>query len=93
MTLLFASFTTYIMEGVIKMIKFKQGTIGNPNTGVSKDVIVKAASPNSLKDVLIGGGMVLVGIAYLTTTAFKNGSKTYEEAEMQVFEDLELFLD
>lgn len=75
------------------MIKFKQGTIGNPNTGVSKDVIVKAASPNSLKDVLIGGGMVLVGIAYLTTTAFKNGSKKYEEAELQVFEDLDLFVD
>ena len=75
------------------MIKFKQGTIGNPNTGVSKDVIVKAASPNSLKDVLIGGGIVLVGITYLTTTAFKNGSKKYEEAEMQVFEELDLFVD
>lgn len=75
------------------MVKFKQGTITNPETGVSKDVIVKAVAPNNLKDVLIGGGMVLVGIAYLTTTAFKNGSKKYEEVEMQVFEDLELFLD
>lgn len=75
------------------MIKFKQGTITNPETGVSKDVIVKAVTPNNLKDVLIGGGMVLVGIAYLTATAFRNGSEKYEEAELQTFEDLGLFLD
>lgn len=75
------------------MIKFAQGTITNPTTGKSKDVVVKAVSPNKLKDILIGGGLVLIGITYLTTAAFRNGSKKFEDAEMQVFEDLGLFLD
>ena len=75
------------------MIKFKQGSITNVKTGVAKDIVVKAVTPNNLRDILIGGGMVLVGIAYLTTTAFKNGSKKYEEAEMNVFADLDLFED
>lgn len=75
------------------MIKFKQGTITNPGTGVTKDVIVKAAAPNKLKDILVGGGMVMMGIAYLTVTAFRHGSEKYEEAELQTFSDLDLFLD
>ena len=75
------------------MIKFKQGSITNVKTGVAKDIVVKAVTPNNLRDILIGGGMVLVGIVYLTTTAFKNGSKKYEEAEMNVFADLNLFED
>lgn len=44
------------------MIKFKQGGITNPLTGEYKDIIVKAAAPNNLKDILIGGSMVLMGI-------------------------------
>lgn len=75
------------------MIKFKQGRITNPKTGVAKDIIIKAATPNNLKDILIGGGIVLLGITYLTSTAFRNGSKKFEEAEMQVFSDLDLFED
>lgn len=75
------------------MIKFKQGCITNPKTGAAKDVVVKAMSPNKFKDVLIGGGMVLIGITYLTVTAFRHGSEKYEEAELQTFEDLNLFLD
>lgn len=75
------------------MIKFKQGRITNPGTGVEKDVIVKAATPNKLKDILVGGGMVLIGITYLTVTAFRHGSEKYEEAELQTFSDLDLFLD
>ena len=69
------------------MIKFKQGDIQNME-GVSKDIIVKAAAPNTLKDMLIGGGVVLIGIAYLTTTAFRNGSKKFEEAEYKTIVDL-----
>lgn len=69
------------------MIKFKRGYVTNPETGVSKDIVVKTASPNTLKDILIGGGIVLIGIAYLTTTAFKNGSKKFEEAEFKALHD------
>ena len=72
------------------MIKIKQTSITNPTTGVTKDIVVKAVSPNNLKDILIGGGMVLAGITYLTYTAFRNGSKKFEEAELQVFSDLGL---
>lgn len=75
------------------MIKFKQGFITNPKTGVTKDIVVEAAAPNNLKDCLIGGGMVLMGIAYLTTAAFKNGSKKFEEAECKTLYDLKLFKD
>lgn len=80
-------------KGVIIMIKFKQGFITNSKTGVGKDVIVKAATPNKLKDILVGGGMVMMGITYLTVTAFRHGSEKYEEAELKAFSDLDLFLD
>ena len=69
------------------MVKFKQGCIRN-NDGSIKDIIVKATTPNTLKDMLIGGGIVLAGITYLTVTAFVNGSKKFEEAEFKTMVDL-----
>ena len=75
------------------MIKFKQGYITNPKTGMTKEVVVKSLAPNNLKDILIGGGIVIVGITYLTTKAFKNGSMKYEDAEFQTFTDLNLIED
>ena len=68
------------------MIKFTQGSIGGAfgsrNEGKNFDIVVKAAAPNKLKDALIGGGMVMAGIAYLTYTAFKHGAKQFEKAEL-----------
>ena len=72
------------------MIKFKQGYIANM-AGESKDIIVKAALPNKLKDVAIGGVISLVGIAYLTYTAFRNGSAAFEQAEYETMDELGLF--
>lgn len=69
------------------MIKFKQGSLTN-NAGITKDIVVKAAAPNKVRDILIGGGLVLMGITYLTTTAFKNGAKTFEFAEWDTMVDL-----
>ena len=69
------------------MIKFKQGELKNM-AGTTKDIVVKAATPNKFKDILIGGGLVLVGIAYLTTTAFRHGSEKFEEAEYKTMVDL-----
>ena len=69
------------------MIKFKQGYIANM-AGESKDIIVKAALPNKLKDIVIGGVITLVGIAYLTYTAFRNGSAAFEQAEYEAMADL-----
>ena len=72
------------------MINFKQGSITNPETGVTKDIVVKAIAPNNLKDAIIGGGMVLIGIIYLTSSAFRNGSKKFEVAECKTLRDLDL---
>ena len=71
------------------MIKFAQGEITTVE-GVKKPIVVKAASTNSLKDALIGGGIVLIGIAYLTYTAFLRGSKAFDNAEFQTLVDLGL---
>jgi len=72
------------------MIKFKQNYIINPKTGVKHDIVVKSALPNKLKDAVIGGGMVLMGIVYLTMTAFKNGSEKFEDAELKALSDADL---
>ena len=71
------------------MIKFKQGRIGTYE-GESKDIEVKALSANSVTETLIGVGLILVGVSYLTNTAFKNGSKAFEEAEYKTLDDLGL---
>ena len=72
------------------MIKFKQGYIANM-AGESKGIIVNAALPNKVKDIVIGGVITLVGIAYLTYTAFRNGSAAFEQAECKTMEDLGIF--
>ena len=72
------------------MIKFKQGYITNM-AGETKDIIVKAALPNKLKDIVIGGAISLAGIAYLTYTAFRNGSTAFEKAETETMDALNLF--
>lgn len=69
------------------MIKFKQGELKNME-GTIKDIVVKSATPNKFKDILIGGGIILVGIAYLTITAFRYGSEKFEEAEYKTMVDL-----
>lgn len=69
------------------MIKFKQGELENME-GTIKDIVVKSATPNKFKDMLIGGVIVLVGIAYLTTTAFRYGSEKFEEAEYKTMVNL-----
>ena len=74
------------------MIKFKQGWISTME-GAKKDIIVKASAPNKLKDALIGGSFVIGGIIYLTSTAFRYGSKKHEDAEIKVMEDLNLLKD
>lgn len=74
------------------MIKSKFGPITNPKTGMSKDIVINALSKESLKDILIGGGIVMVGITYLALSTFKNGAKAFETAEYETLESLDLFL-
>lgn len=73
------------------MIKSIYGPITNPRTGESKDIIVNAITSKNLKDILIGSGIVLAGVAYLTLTTFKNGANAFEEAEYKTLEELHLF--
>jgi hypothetical protein len=70
------------------MIKINRGSVGSPEYGKEADIIVKAVAPNDLKDILIGVGTVLVGITYLTVTAFKKGAKAYETAELNALADI-----
>lgn len=72
------------------MIKFKQGWIGNDKTGEKKDIVVKSALPNKVKDMLVGGLILVLGVTYLTFTAFKNGAQKHEDAEMETLTDLGL---
>lgn len=73
------------------MIKSKFGPITNPKTGEAKDIIVSALSRENVKDILIGGGIVMIGITYLTLSTFKNGALAFEEAEYKTLEALDLF--
>ena len=74
------------------MIKFKQGYITSKE-GIMKDIVVKTAAPNKFKDILIGGLLLTAGVAYLTTTAFRYGSKKFEEAEIETLGALNLLED
>ena len=75
------------------MIKSKYGPITNPKTGETKDIVVDILSLKNAKDFLIGGGIVLVGLSYLAISAFKNGTRAFEQAEYDTLEALDLFKD
>lgn len=68
------------------MIKMKFDAIGNYETGKYEDIVVNAMIPNDIKDILIGGGAMLIGVMYLTVTAFKKGARAYEKAELETLE-------
>lgn len=55
------------------MIEINRGPVASIDGSKKADIVIKAAAPNDLKQILIGGGTVLVGIVYLTVTAFKKG--------------------
>ena len=59
------------------------GSVLNPETGVLQNIEVKSSSPNTFRDIIIGGGVILAGITYLTVSAFKNGAMKMEEAELK----------
>lgn len=75
------------------MIKINLGDITNPDTMVKKEIVVRAARANNLKEMLIGGSLIFLGISYLTVAAFKNGVRAYEDVEMKTLSDLGLLDD
>ena len=72
------------------MIKIKFGSIQNVKTGETMDIVVNALSKNNVSDILIGYGIVLVGITYLSLTAFRNGAKAFDTAEYKTLKALRL---
>lgn len=68
-------------------MKIKFGYLTGADGGTTEDIIVKSALPNKAKDVLIGGGMILLGVAYLCYTAFKNGVNEAAIAEQRVYKN------
>lgn len=73
------------------MIIYKGGPIDNLK-GASKSIDVRFSdSKNGLRDVLIGGGLMLIGVVYLTVTAFRNGAQAFDQAEYDTMDELGLF--
>lgn len=68
------------------MMKTTYGSVINPKTWIEKDITVKTHQ-NSLKDILIGGCVIVAGVAYMTISAFKNGSMAYMNAEEKALDE------
>ena len=70
-------------------MKFNLGNVVSMAGKKSSDIIVvKAKLPNQIKEILVGGGLIVGGIIYLTTTAFYNGSLAFDEAEMKALDNI-----
>lgn len=65
------------------MMKTNYGSVANAKGTMEKSIVVETVPVNSLKDAVIGGGLVLVGVAYIAITSFKNGSKAFCVAEAE----------
>ena len=74
-------------------MKWINGPITNPKTGIKKDIVVKSVLGCKPRDFALGLGAMLGGAWYLCNACFKNGAYQADVAEMQVFEDLDLFVD
>lgn len=72
-------------------MKVNLGDITNPDTNVTKDVVAKTNIGLKLKDLIIGGGLVLTGVSWIALKAFEHGANTAMKAEYDTLEDLGLF--
>ena len=69
------------------MFKLNYGGITNPNNGEHREVEVSMLKPNTIKDGVIGCGIIAVGVAYLMMTAFRHGADKYDEANTKALVD------
>lgn len=70
------------------MINFIQGWVRANEDSPKCDVNVRAMCPTTLKGVLIGGGLILAGIGYITYEAFVHGSYMHELAEVKALQKI-----
>lgn len=75
------------------MMKTNYGSVLNKECTIEKSIVVDTVPVNSLKDALIGGGLTLLGVAYIAITSFKNGSKAYGIAETNALHDIGAYDD
>lgn len=68
------------------MIKFALCDITNPKTNKTKEIIVKTLMPNNPKQILIGGGLILAGVVYLTSSSFKKEKEIVMEKQKLTME-------
>lgn len=66
--------------------------IGNTEDTIRKNIVINA-KPLNLKDLSIGGGLILAGCLYLVRKSFKNGAIAFSNAECNVMESLGLFVN
>lgn len=64
------------------MPKLNYGDISNTDRTEVEDIDV-TLKPSSIKDLLIGGALVITGIGYLVVKAFKHGSDEYYKSELK----------
>lgn len=67
------------------------GPITNPKTNKSRDIVVKTITVVNIRDLLIGSFLIITGVRFLVRRAFKNGADSFEEAEYNVLDELNLF--
>lgn len=70
-------------------MKLNFGPISN-YAGESMDICINKIIPNKPIDILIGGALIVGGVLYLTSTAYRDGANAFEDAEFKVLEALGL---
>lgn len=64
-------------------MKIKFGDLTRVDGDAIEEIIVKSSLLTQTKDILIGGGMILLGVGYLCCAAFKNGVDETAKAEQR----------
>ena len=62
-------------------MKFRQGRVSATDNYDWQEIIVTTKAPNKVKEVLIGGGLIISGVSYLTYKAFRNGASAFDDAQ------------
>lgn len=68
-------------------MKIKFGGLARVDGGASEEIVVKSSLLTQTKDILIGGGMILLGVGYLCCAAFKNGVDETAKAEQRAYKN------
>lgn len=68
-------------------MKIKFGDLTRVDGGATEEIVVKSSLLAQTKDILIGGGMILLGVGYLCCAAFVNGVRETKNAEQRAYKN------